>query len=91
MIYSNYTPKTNGVGFDSLKISTGAKHRHVLSVFFCALLARLYSLWAGASVDAFERAGFLLSQSVNPLATRPPYLTVGKAGLFNISTGGTQS
>lgn len=91
MIYSIYTPKTNGVRGRSLKISTGAKHRHILSVFFCALLARLYSLWAGASVGAFMRTGYQLSQTSNPLATRPPYFEVGKAGLFNISTGGTQS
>lgn len=78
MMYSNTKHETKCLGFDSPENSKGAKHRlSSLAVFFCAELARLYSLWAGASADAFMRAGVLLSQSVNPLVTRPPYLTVG--------------
>lgn len=85
MIYSVNVLKTNSTGFDSLKYTNGAKHQQsLLLVFFCAVLARLYKFMGGASADALKRAGFSIGyQSVNPLATRPPYLTVGKAGLFN--------
>lgn len=78
MMYSNTKHETKCLGFDSLVNSHGAKHcLSSLAVFFCAELARLYSLWAGASVDAFMRAGNRVNQSVNPLVTSPPYLTVG--------------
>lgn len=78
MMYSDTKHETKCLGFGSPENSKGAKHRlSSLAVFFCAELARLYSLWAGASADAFMRTGFLSSQSSNPLVTRPPYLEVG--------------